>query len=90
MGPPWDVEMKCSNVQGHMTKLLPSPYMVKTLTMTLKLGIQHRVLKYHQICSNDDIGLTFSVFMIWSNLFHNASARVKAYIAHIHIFSSLF
>ena len=26
--------------------------------MTLKLGMQHRVLKYDQVCSNDDTGLT--------------------------------
>ena len=26
--------------------------------MTLKLGMQHRVLKYYQIPSNDDPGLT--------------------------------
>ena len=47
--------------------------------MTLKLGIQHRVLRYYQICSNDDPGLTMTIFMTWSNLFPNASAWVKAY-----------
>ena len=30
--------------------------------MTLKLGIQDRVLKYYQIYSNDDIGLTLNIF----------------------------
>ena len=39
--------------------------------------------------SNDDTGLTLSIFMIWLNLFPNASARVKAYTAHTYI-SKLF
>ena len=67
--PPRDGERKlsCSNDQkgshGH--------YMVKTLNivfsgtkrpMTLKLGMQHRVLEYYQICSNDDPGLTLDLF----------------------------
>ena len=50
--------------------------------MTLKLGIQYRVLKYYQICSNDDTRLTLIIFMIWSHLFHNASAWVKTYTAY--------
>ena len=58
--------------------------------MTLKLGIQHRVLKNYKICSNNDTGLTLSIFMTWLNLFPNASARVKAYTAHSHIFPNLF
>ena len=48
--------------------------MVKTLKifsvtkrhMTLKLGMQ---LKYYQVCSNDDPGLTLTYFMLRSNLF---------------------
>ena len=36
--------------------------------MTLKLGMQHRVLEYYQICSNDDAGLTYNHFMARSNL----------------------
>ena len=54
--------------------------------MTLKLGLQHRVLKYYQICSNDDTGLTLPIFMTWSNLFRIASAWVKAYTAYSHVF----
>ena len=51
--------------------------MVKTLKiffsgsnklMTFKLGIQHRVLEYYQIYSNDDPGLTLTYFMARSNL----------------------
>ena len=36
--------------------------------MTLKLGMQHRVLKYYQICSNDDPGMNLTYFMARSNL----------------------
>ena len=36
--------------------------------MTLKLGMQHRVLEYYQICSNDAPGLTMTYFMARSNL----------------------
>ena len=36
--------------------------------MTLKLGRQHRVLEYYQVCSNDDPGLTLTYFMARSNL----------------------
>ena len=34
----------------------------------LKLGMQHRVLKYYQFCSNDDPGLTLTYFTTRSNL----------------------
>ena len=34
--------------------------------MTLKLGMQHRVLEYYQVYSNDGPGLTY--FMARSNL----------------------
>ena len=36
--------------------------------MTLKLVMQHRVLKYYQVYSNDDPGLTLTYFMARSNL----------------------
>ena len=36
--------------------------------MTLKLGMQHWVLEYYQICSNDDPGLTLTYFTARSNL----------------------
>ena len=36
--------------------------------MTLKLGMQHRVLEYYQICSNDDPELTLTYFTARSNL----------------------
>ena len=53
----------------------PCPYMVKTLKlfffrtkklMTLELGMQHRVLEYYQVCSNDDPELTLVPYtFIW-------------------------
>ena len=36
--------------------------------MNLKLGMQHRVLEYYQVCSNVDIGLTLTYFVARSNL----------------------
>ena len=36
--------------------------------MTLKLGMQHRVLKCYQVCPNDDPGLTLTYFTARSNL----------------------
>ena len=36
--------------------------------MTLKLGMQHRVHEYYQVCSNDDLGLTLTYFTVRSNL----------------------
>ena len=38
------------------------------MPMTLKLGMQHRVLKYYQVCLNDAPGLTFTCFTARSNL----------------------
>ena len=35
--------------------------------MTLKVGMKHWVLKYYQVCSNDDTGLTLTYFMAKSN-----------------------
>ena len=40
--------------------------------MTLKLGVHHWVLKYYQVCSNDDTGLTLTYFTARSNLVHYA------------------
>ena len=64
--------MKISpNVLGHMTKMASRPIYGKTFknsffgtkkSMTSKLGIHHWVLKYNQICSIDDTGLTLKKF----------------------------
>ena len=63
MKPPWDGGMKVySNGPGHMTIWPPRPYIAKTSgtkgLMTLKVGVQHWVLEYYQVCSNNDPGLT--------------------------------
>ena len=36
--------------------------------MILELGMHHRVLKYYQVCSNYDPGLTMTYFMARSSL----------------------
>ena len=36
--------------------------------MTLEVGMQHWVLEYFQVCSNDDPGLTLTYFTARSNL----------------------
>ena len=65
------------NGPGHMTKMAAMPMYGKKLKklfsgtkrlMTLKLGMQHRVLEYYQVCSNDDPGLTLTYFRARSNL----------------------
>ena len=67
-----------SNSPGHMTKMAAMPIYGKNLKkifsetkrqMPLKLGMQHWVLEYYQICSNDDPGLTLTYLwqgQIWS------------------------
>ena len=68
----------CSNGPGHMTKMATMPIHGKNhkkssfsgtkRPMTLKHGMQHRVLKYFQTYSNDDPGLTLTYFSARSNL----------------------
>ena len=50
--------------------------------MSLKLGMQHRVLEYYQVCSNDDPGLTLTCFTARSNLVPYAlyGKKVKQWI----------
>ena len=48
--------------------------------MILKVGMQHRVLKYYEICSNDDLGLTLTYFTARSNLVHYAFVWEKGNI----------
>ena len=36
--------------------------------MTLNVGMQHQVLKYYQVCQDDDPGLTLTYFTVRSNL----------------------
>ena len=85
---PWDGGTKvCSNGPGHMTKMAAMPISSKNLKkiffsrtkwpVTLNLGMQHRVLEYYQVCSNDDPGLTLTHFTARSNLVPYASAWEK-------------
>ena len=39
-----------------------------TKRLTLNLAMQHRVLEYYQVCSNDDSRLTLTYFTARSNL----------------------
>ena len=81
VGPPGDGGMKVwSNGLGRMNKMATKPINVKNLKkkkiifsgtkrpMTLKVGMQHWVLEYHQVCSNDDPGMTLAYFKARSNL----------------------
>ena len=60
MESPWDGGSKvCSNGPGHMTEIVAMPiYGKNQRRMTLKLGMQHQVLEYYQVCSNVNPGLT--------------------------------
>ena len=77
--PPWDRGMMaCSNGLGHMTNMADmSIYGKKKIffsgtktknPMTLKCGMQHRVLKDYPVCANDNTGLTLTYFTSTSNL----------------------
>ena len=66
----------CSN--GHMTKMAATPIYGSNFKkssspgpkrpMTLKLGMQHQVLKYYQVCSNNVPELTLTYFTARSDL----------------------
>ena len=75
----WDGGTKiCSNGPCHVTKMAAMPIYGKNLKeiffsgtkrpMTLRLGMQHRVLEYYQMCSNDDPWTTMTYFTARSNL----------------------
>ena len=87
--PPWDRGMKnCSNGLCHMTNIAAMLLYSKNLKkvffsrtkrpMTLSVGMQHRVLEYYQVYSNDDPGLALTSFTAMSNLIHYAFVWVKA------------
>ena len=77
----------CSNDLGHMTNMAAMLIYGKNLkkifssgtkrSMTLKLGMQHRVLDYYQVCSNDDPELTLTYFTARSNLIRYAFVLEK-------------
>ena len=77
--PPWDRGTKVySNGPGCKINTAAMPIYGKNLKkiffsgtkrpMTMKLGMQRRVLKYYQVCLNDDPGLTLIYFKARSNL----------------------
>ena len=79
VAPPWDGGTKvCSNGSGHMTKMAATLIYGKNLKkkiflsgnkkpMTLKVSMQHRLLEYFQMCSNDDPGWPWPILrQIWS------------------------
>ena len=77
--PPWDGGTEvCSAGPSHITKMAVMPIYGKNLkkiffsgtkrSMTLKLGMQHQVIEYYQICSTDDPGLSLTYFMAGSYL----------------------
>ena len=77
--PPWDGGTKVWwNGLYHMTKLAAMPIYGKNLKkiillgtkmlLTLKIGMQHWVLEYYQVRSNDVPGLTLTCLMPRSNL----------------------
>ena len=79
MEPPWDRGTKvCSNSPGRMTNMATMLIYGKNLKkkifsgtkwlMTLKDGVQHLVLEYYQVCSNDDPGLTLTYLTARINL----------------------
>ena len=76
MESPWNWGTKvCSKGPGHMTKMAALPIYGKNIKNLLlrnqkadELGMQHRVLEYCQVCSNDDPGLSLSYFTTRSNL----------------------
>ena len=76
--PPRDGKTKvCSNSQGRITKMATMPIYGKNIKkiyfprtkelMTLKVDMQHWVLKYYQVCSNYDPVLTLTYFTARSN-----------------------
>ena len=55
-----------------MVKTLKNFFSGTKRPMILKLGMHHRVLKYYQVCSNDDPGLTLTYFTARSNMIRYA------------------
>ena len=70
--PPWDGRTKvCSNCLGHMTNkaaMLIYGKCLKNILLWSQVDMQHRVLEYYQVYSNDDPGLTLTYLKAMSNL----------------------
>ena len=52
----------------HAKNLKKSSSLKTKRPMTMKLGMQHRVLEYYQVCSNDDPELILTYFTARLNL----------------------
>ena len=50
------------------------------MSMTLNIGLQHWVLEYYQVYSNDDPGMTLAYFTARSNLVPNTFVWEKGKI----------
>ena len=73
----WKNESLFKVSRSHYQDGTPFPYMVKhehfffsgtRRPMTIKVCMRHRVLKYYQVYSNNDPGLTLTYFTARSNL----------------------
>ena len=70
-----------------MTKMAAMPTYGKNLKKSsrnqkaddLKLSMQHRVLKYYQVCSNDDTGLTLTYFTAKKGKAMDVSGTIVVY-----------
>ena len=60
-----------------MVKTFKNLLLRKQKADNLKLGMHHWLLKYYQVCSNDDTGLTLTYFIASSNLVPYAFALKK-------------
>ena len=87
-----------SNLFSLETTGPPCAYVVKTLKnslfgtkrpITLKLGMQYRLIDYYQIYSNDDTGLTLAYFTTKSSLFPYAFVWEKIKIIFLSMISKL-
>ena len=71
-----------------MIKIFKISFFGAKRLMTLKLGIQHRVLKYYHIRSNDDTGLTLIIFWQGQFFFPNTCCMKIIYQKYINYFAS--
>ena len=97
--PPWDVGndnlFKCSRSHDHSHinygEKLQKSFSSEPRGRWLRNLVYSIGYSSTTNISYDDLGLTLTIFMTWSNLFPNASAWVKAYIAlSANVFPSLF
>ena len=59
------------------------------IALRLNLGIQHLRIKVYHVCSNDETGMTFDLFRIWSNLCPSCCGNTGR-ILHLRVCKSYF